>query len=195
MCVTSAVDGHQWVKVKRKKQTEVTKLNICTKCNSVSNGAVGCWLSHLATWRLGIKYNIPIIALESDTSAIANWDISPSVYKDYDILFLHNHQSIQRKCSRTKVNEVREGFPYWYATGAMLYTNNNPSRVKRVWEDELINGTASMPIGHWFNRVYQEKKLRVGSLCPNFFYQRQDHVSTISGEKAATWSTTSDGAR
>jgi len=173
VCVAESVNGFAWEE--RGDYTDITNVNM----TSLSRGAVGCFTSHLSVWRLGLKYNIPIISLESDTSAIAKWNVHPDVYKEYDLLFLHNHKEMQRKCRMLEDNSVREGLPYWYATGAILYTNNRPEKMESLFKEEFVQSLVNKPVGHWLNKVWSEKKWRVGSLCPNFFEQRQDHVSTI----------------
>jgi len=142
-------------------------------------GPIGCFLSHLAIWRLGFEHNIPIIALESDTFSLTAWTFNESTYKDYDILFIHQHYSAATPCA-SNTEHVREGLDFWYATGAMLFTNNNREKVERVWRKELSNTLITMPIGHWYNKMYQSRKLKIGSLCPHPFLQDQSHISSMA---------------
>lgn len=174
VCEVESVDGNAWAKWGNR--SAITKVNM----KLLGAGAEGCFHSHLSAWRLGMKHNMPIVSLESDTVAIKEWSISPDVYKDYDILFLHEHPGTRRKCKTSEINSVREGLEFWFATGAMMYTNNDPEKMERVVKEELLDGTVTSPIGHWLNKVWKEKKLRVGSLCPTFFKQIQDHESTVS---------------
>lgn len=176
ICEVASVDGAAWERAGN--LSAIVNLNL-TYLGPGKIGAQGCFLSHLSAWILGLKHNIPVISLESDTVAIRAWDISPDVYKDYDILFLHDHRSIGRKCTASQMNSVREGLPFWWATGAMMYTNNNPEKFERVLKEELIDGTVAKPVDHWMNKLWNEKKLRIGSLCPNFFRQMDGHVSTV----------------
>ena len=86
---------------------------------------------------------------------------------------------MQRKCRSSEDNSVREGLPYWYAAGAILYTNNRPEKMAQLFKEEFVESLVTQPVDHWLNKVWKGKMWRVGSLCPNFFVQRQDHVSTI----------------
>ena len=180
-CESNAVDG---IELSNSSDvlipTMTGGLSFVNKMKVGKWGPIGCFLSHLAVWRLGFEQNIPIIALESDTFPLTAWRFNESTYKDYDILFIHDHSNIAKHCASNSVEHIREGHDFWYATGAMLFTNNNREKVERVWREELSNKVITMPIGHWYNKMWSRKKLKIGSLCPHTFRQDQNHISTMS---------------
>ena len=179
-CETEAVNGKVWNSTVSmiEKRTAITKMHM-NLLPREGPGQIGIFYSHMNAWRLGLQHNTPTISLESDTIAIRKWDVDPAIYKDYDILFLHQHPRIKRKCQADEKDTVREGLQFWYAAGAMMYTNNNPEKMERVFKQEFLEGSGpELPVDHWFNKVWKDKSLRVGSLCPPHFRQKQDHEST-----------------
>lgn len=146
---------------------------------------VGCWLSHLSIWRWALANDQPTISLESDAVAVKRWSVDPETYKEYDILFTHGHNSMESKCPAEIDEQIFEGMDYWYATGAMLFTNNNPERVRRVFQEEFVAKQVDLPIDHWLNAMWKTKKLKIGQLCPYHFQQTQDHATSIIGRAHA----------
>lgn len=133
----------------------------------------GIWASHVAAWHQAAVLGSPVISLEADTAALGEWDIDPRVYAEYDILFLHSHNETQKPCEPKMGIHARQGFGYWYATGAMLFTNRRP---EEVWQE--LRYPIDLPIDWWLNKMWSEKRLRIASLCPNKFHQYTDHAST-----------------
>ena len=176
VCAADAVDGNS---LKDHAGAEhITGIRFGSK---LSLSQVGCFLSHLSIWRWALANDQPAISLESDAVALKRWSVDPETYKEYDILFTHGHNSIISKCQAETDEQVFEGMDRWYATGAMLFTNNNPERVRRVFQEELVAQQIDVPIDFWINAMWNKKKLKIGQLCPYHFQQIQDHASSIVG--------------
>ena len=149
-------------------------------------GAIGDFLSHISVWRYGLIHRTPVVSLVSDTVALTKWSISHEEFKDYDNLHVHNYKNIPLKCGSAREITIREGMEYWYGAGALLFpvTNKDPSEVMRTMSKELVDSSLqegiSMPVDHWINTMWRDKKFRIGSLCPASFEIIQDHVSTVS---------------
>ncbi len=134
-------------------------------------GQRGCWASHLRAWALQEYVNRPIISVEADTRAITQLDFIAPQALDYDILFTHDHQQREQKC--TNAQTIQTNFRARYATGAMLFTGNTPLR------NMIPLLRTHLPIDHWMNLMDVTKKLKIGSYCPSLFYQRIDKPSII----------------
>ena len=142
------------------------------KIRQPNEGQRGCWVSHLRAWALQHTLSRPIISLEADTKAIVPWDVKLSPdWEEYDFLFAHDHAQRKKHCTHT--SKVLRGLESRYATGAMLYTGRTPL------PDVVSLIDTALPIGHWFNLMDREKKLKIGSLCPSLFTQRTDKGSEI----------------
>jgi hypothetical protein len=116
---------------------------------------------------------------------VRHWDVDPALYKDYDILFLHEHPFMRHSdthhsCEAGMRPVVREGLPYWYATGAMLATGRHQQRFL----SSVSNTSIHRPLDHWLNEMWETGALRVGSLCPHHFRQHTEFESTVDNGSA-----------
>jgi len=186
-CEVDSVDGTELLLIEDEQNhnhSELTGINFNRE--SLTPGAIGVFLSHISVWRHGLIHRTPVVSLESDTVALTNWSISHEEFKDYDILHVMNHENIPRKCGSAREITIREGMEYWYGTGALLFpvTNKDPSEVMRTLSKELVDNNLqegiSLPVDHWINTMWRDKKFRIGSLCPASFEVIQDHVSTVN---------------
>ena len=156
-----------------------------------NDGQLGVWVSHLRAWSMLHMLGRPIISLEADTRAILPWgSIKHTDWKEYDILFTHDHQHRKRRCGNLlrhfssifRQSTIREGLDSRFAAGAMLFTGRTPLRdVVRMIDTNL-------PIDHWFNFIdsslrkrddLNQNTLKIATLCPSLFYQRVDKPSLI----------------
>jgi len=171
----SALDG--WIKgeaIDHIKNLSDVNFNL----DKLSLPQQGCFASHVAAWRQSQHWQRPIISLESDTIAVRAWDVEQSVYAQYDLLLVHTHDKVQQRCNQTGSAYVREGRQYWWGAGAVLFTGRRQPVV-----EEMLRRRIDKPLDHWMNEMWEGGHLRIGSLCPTFFRQTQDHDSQIPGPK------------
>ena len=146
-----------------------------TKLRNANPRALGCWLSHLRAWSLQNDLNRPIISLEADTRATMPWTLNDTDWdwREYDILFLHNHPHQKVRCGTDKI--VKVGIDKRYGAGAVLFTGRTPlSSILSTGLD------TSLPIDHWFNFMENTHRLKIGTLCPSTFYQEIKKSSQIA---------------
>jgi len=165
--IVNAVDGVRLGNTGVRDMTNTTFKNL-------SPQEEGCWASHIMAWKMFETFRRPIVSLEADTTAVQEWTVDPSVFADYDILFLHSHDSQHKSCDSSKGTYVTAGLHTWYATGSLLFTGRRPDLVMRELGKEI-----DLPIGHWLNLMFRTKRLNVGALCPAHFHQNEDHRSTV----------------
>jgi len=165
--IVNAVDG---VRVGKTGVRDITNVTF----KKLSPQAQGCWASHIMAWKMFETFRRPIVSLEADTTAVQEWAVDPSIFADYDILFLHSHKQQKHACDSRKGTYVTAGLDTWYATGSLLFTGRRPNLVMRELGKKI-----NLPIGHWLNLMSQTKQLNVGALCPAHFHQNEDHKSTI----------------
>jgi len=74
--------------------------NISFEAGIINAGELALWEIHLRSWSLQTTLNRPIVSVESDTHAIRHFDVVDNAqWKDYDLLFAHEHRGQQIKCA------------------------------------------------------------------------------------------------
>ena len=179
----------------------------------ISKSAIGLFLSHYTAWYKVLNLNSvsssiplsttttrrrkyrPIISLESDVYAINEWNINPSVYQDYDIVFLSAVTlSIKEcpipTCKSKNMNHIVTDAKYWYGTGAVLFTAARPQYSLQALSSGEFYGSKKLksrvinhPLDWHLRRLFRVGKLKVGQLCPPRYYHPLLHESTIFTDK------------
>jgi hypothetical protein len=156
------------------------KIGMRVKIPNCPLGALGCWASHLMAWHESTLSGQPVISLEADTAPTRKWlatdDLGKTLLREYDIVFLHEHPRADVLCKASPgIGALSPD--HISGTGAMLFTNRDSARVWSV----LRNSTMNLPIGQWLQREWQtRRRLRIARVCPGFFWQHNDHNSSIN---------------
>lgn len=154
------------------------------KFHDMGPGQIGCFLTHLAVWRMGLQQKQPVISLEADAMAVQPWTNFPSkqILQDYDVLEVFNLPGKRGgHCPKSKESSpVFPGTKYGWGTGAILFTNSHPQKVLKLLQDELVDPNTApntLPIDHWLIQMANQRKLSIGYVCYAPFDVVSDHDS------------------
>jgi len=150
---------------------------------ALSDGAIGCLLSHRKTWNtfLNQQQTDHCLILESD-SKIENWDqiinLATLVNKEYDLFFWGAFDGRMKlfKSTLKHIENFQIGTPYnnsLYCTYGYM--------INKTAANYLLKQTSTFnyPVDYWKLRL-KHSNLKIGGILPNLITTKNEFKSTIA---------------
>lgn len=156
--------------------------------NALSNGAIGCLLSHRKTWKTFLDQNLSehCLIIESD-SYLVDVDLLHYFYnqyaKNYDLFYFGAFDGRMKlfKSTTKQIDAYQIGEPYinsLYCTYGYM--------INKKTATYLLTSTSKFnyPVDYWKRRL-KNANLKIGGIIPNLITTNATFTSTIAVKRAS----------